>query len=208
MGDGRVTVLLDVRQPQAYLALAPAARLAVEDGIDVDFLPVVVAPLNAPSTPGPDDDRPVIHRRARSRALAREIETYAAAQGLVLREYYRAPNPSALNLAWLWVRERQPGTLPDFLTEAFRAYWALELDVSSSQDVAVLCERCGLDVGALEAWRAGPGAGRAEALAEELREKAPGRAPAYLVGDEVFVGRQHLPMIRWILGGRSGRGPI
>ena len=26
--------------------------------------------------------------------------------------------------------------------------------------------------------------------------------------DEVFVGRQHLPMIRWILGGRVGPPPI
>ena len=28
------------------------------------------------------------------------------------------------------------------------------------------------------------------------------------VGDEIFIGRQHLPMIGWILDGRVGPGPI
>jgi 2-hydroxychromene-2-carboxylate isomerase len=34
------------------------------------------------------------------------------------------------------------------------------------------------------------------------------QAPGFVVEDEVFYGRQHLPMIRWILEGRSGPVPI
>ena len=33
-------------------------------------------------------------------------------------------------------------------------------------------------------------------------------SPAYFVDDEFFWGGQHLDMIRWILAGREGRGPI
>jgi hypothetical protein len=29
-----------------------------------------------------------------------------------------------------------------------------------------------------------------------------------VVGDEYFIGRQHLAMIRWLLADRPGRGPI
>ena len=36
-------------------------------------------------------------------------------------------------------------------------------------------------------------------VAAALREAGVQLTPAYLVGDELFVGRQHLPMIRWIL---------
>ena len=32
--------------------------------------------------------------------------------------------------------------------------------------------------------------------------------PAYLVDGEVFLGRAHLPMVRWILSNRAGPPPI
>ena len=37
------------------------------------------------------------------------------------------------------------------------------------------------------------------------REAGVVEAPAYLVGDEVFIGRAHLPMIEWIYQARKAR---
>ncbi len=34
------------------------------------------------------------------------------------------------------------------------------------------------------------------------------RAPAFIVGDEVFNGRQHLPLITWMLQGKIGLPPV
>ena len=204
----RLCVLLDIRQPQAYLALHPAAALAEECGIEVDWLPLVVSPLLAPSEPGSDDDRRVRHRRSRAQAIAREIATYAAVQGLVIREYYRDSDPVEFNLAWLWIRESYPELLFSFLAEAFRAYWALELEISSIEAVASVVDRCGAGEREFQSWRADVGPRQAVALAEELQGIGVTRAPCYLVEDEVFVGRQHLAMIRWILAGRQGPGPI
>lgn len=208
VGAAPVTVLLDVRHPLAYLALAPAAALADELGIDFDWLPLVAQPLNAPSEPAPGDDRGILHRRHRARAIAREISTYAAAQGLVLRDYYRDGDPSAVNLGWLFARERHPDRLLPFLTEAFRAYWAQELDASSEPQVAKILDELGADGEAYRAWCADEGGAAAAAVAAALRDRGLASVPCYLVGDEVFVGRQHLPMIRWVLGGCAGPGPV
>jgi len=204
----RLRVLLDIRHPLAYLALHPAAAFARELGIAIDWLPLVVPPLHPPSAPGPADDRGVRHRRYRAQAIAREIETYAAVQGLVLRDLYRDPDPSAVNLGWLWIRERRPERLEAYLAQAFRSYWARELDPSSDTAVAALVEALGGDGSAFRSWSAGDGEAAAAALAAELRERGLRAVPCYLVEDEVFVGRQHLPMIRWILEGRSGPVPI
>ena len=206
--ESRLTVLLDVRQPQAYLALQPAAAFAAERGLEINWLPVAVDPLKAPSEPRPDDDRGVRHRRSRALAIAREIETYAAVQGLVLRELYRDDDPAAFHHAWLWLREQHPERLLDFLAEGFRAWWACELDVSSAQDVAGLLDRVGAGHEGLAAWVGATGRSRAEALAAELAERGVTRAPSYLADGEFFVGRQHLPMIGWILDGSEGPGPI
>ena len=165
-------------------------------------------PLTAPTTPGRDDDRGVRHRRARARAIAREIETYAANESLVLRDYYRTPDPAAVNLGWLWVRDREPQQLQSFLTEAFRAYWACELDPSDESAVASLIASVDGDASEFRAWCADDGPATAALLDEELRERGLISVPTYLVEDEIFLGRQHLPMIRWILEGRPGSGPI
>jgi 2-hydroxychromene-2-carboxylate isomerase len=204
----RWSVLLDVRHPMAYLALPPTAALARELGVEVNWLPLEVPALHPPSDPRPDDDRGTRHRRYRAQALAREIETYAPVHGLVLREYYRSPDPAAVNLAWLWLREREPERLEPFLTEAFRAYWALELDPSSAEQVAAHARALGADALALASWCASEGPAAAGELARELRERGLSGCPCYLVEDEVFYGRQHLPMIRWILEGRCGAVPI
>ena len=203
-----LNVLLDIRQPQAYLALHPAATLATECGVPIDFLPVVDSALKAPSEPAPDDDRGIRHRRYRAQAVAREIETYASSQGLVLREYYRDADPSIFNVAWLWVRQHEPARLLPFLTESFRRYWAVDLDPSSEDAVAALLESLDAAGPDFRAWRQGEGRRAAGELADALRERGLQRAPTYLVEGEVFIGRQHLPMIRWILEGRPGRGPI
>ena len=61
-------------------------------------------------------------------------------------------------------------------------------------------------------------AARPEPLSEPRSEKIPraatlaeagvGGVPAYLTCGEVFLGRQHLPMIRWLLEGEKGPVPI
>jgi len=204
LDDAPLSVLLDLRSPHAHLALHPAAALGSELGIEINWLPLRVPPLHPPSQPGPDDDRGIRHRRYRAQAIAREIDTYARVQGLEIREPYRAPDPSAFELGWLWLRERRPEDLVRYLGAAFRGYWALELDPSSESQIAAIVG----DADEFGDWCRSAGPAAAEALAGELRGRGIFAVPGYLVGGEFFHGRQHLPMIRWILEGRRGPGPI
>jgi 2-hydroxychromene-2-carboxylate isomerase len=206
--SARLSVLLDIRHPLAYLALHPAIELANGLGIEINWLPLVAPPLNRPSEAAADDDRGIRHRRYRAQAIAREIECYAEAQGLLVREPYREVDPGALVLGWLWMRDRHPDRLEPFLIESFRAYWSLELDPSSESAVGLLVDSLGGEGAEFLAWCAVDGPLAAASLFDEVRERGLYGVPCYLVEDEVFLGRQHLPMIRWILEGRSGPVPI
>jgi 2-hydroxychromene-2-carboxylate isomerase len=206
--DARLTVVLDIRYPQAYLAFHPAAALARSLGIGVDWLPLPVATLKPPSTPAADDDRSVRHRRRRARMIATEVGTYANVQGLVLRDYYRDGGAEAANLGWLWMRKRHAQQLEAYLSEAFRAYWAVEFDLASESQVASLIDSSGGDGRAFLSWSAAEGPAVAAALFDELHERGVFAVPSYRVDEEIFLGRQHLPMIRWILEGRTGQVPI
>ncbi len=208
----RVSVLLDVRHPLAYLALHPTLAFAESHAIDVNWLPLEVPTLKPPSAVREDDDRGIRHRRYRAQAIAREIERYAEAQGLVLREPYRSGDAGAAHLGWLWVRDRHPEQLSAYLALLFRSYWSLELDPASPEQVARLVDSVRAEGASFLDWSANEGSVVATALADELRDRGLFQVPAYVVKDvleeEVFYGRQHLPMIRWILGGRSGPVPI
>lgn len=203
-----LSVLLDLRHPLAYLALHPTLAFAESLAVAVNWLPLEVPTLGPPSSPREGDDRGIRHRRHRARALAREIETYAAAQGLVLRDFYRHGSARIANLGWLWLREHRPDALQRYLVDVFRAYWSVAFDPADPAQVASMVTGAGGDAAAFLAWAEGEGPRVASALADELRERGLFQVPAFVVGDEVFYGRQHLPMIRWILEGRSGPVPI
>ena len=206
--DSRLSILLDLRHPFAYLALQPAIEFGESEGVEVNWLPLTTPTLKSPSEPRAGDDRGVRHRRFRAAAIAREIETYGAAQGLVLRDYYRSTPVDAANFAWLWVRARHPAKLQVYLTELFRSYWSLGLDASSEKVVASLLDSIAAEGSNYLAWLRDEGPATTTALADELRDFGLFQVPAYVVDAEVFYGRQHLPMIRWILNGRSGSIPI
>jgi 2-hydroxychromene-2-carboxylate isomerase len=207
--DGSVlTVVLDVRHPLAFLALGPAIAFGREMQLAVNWLPRASETLRRPSIPTPEDDRGVRHRRHRAHMIAREIAVYAEVRGLTVQEPYRDAPADAANLAWLWVRGNAPESLESFLVELFRRYWAMELDAGDAGDVSDLLSACGEDSSSFLEWAASEGPAAVEAVGNELAEAGVFTVPAYLVSNQVFYGRQHLPMIRWLLEGRSGPVPI
>jgi len=204
----QLTVVLDVRHPLAYLALNPAIAFGRERKLAINWLPRANEPLRPPTTPAPDDDRGIRHRRHRARMIAREIAVYAELQGLTVNEPYRAAPADAANWAWLFVREFSPESLEPFLGEVFRRYWELGLDAGDIAAVSEVVGACGGDGVQFSEWATRNGSRAAEAIARELAGAGVFNVPAYLVADQVFYGRQHLPMIRWLLDGENGPIPI
>ncbi|MGE4609615.1 MAG: DsbA family protein [Myxococcota bacterium] len=204
----RLSVLLDLRHPLAYLALHPAIEFGASMGIEINWLPLTTPTLSPPTSVQPSDDRGTRHRHHRARAIAREIEIYSQQQGLVVCDYYRKNSADAGNLGWLWVRERYRDRLQPYLTELFRLYWSVQLEPSSADQIATLLESVKAGGASFRKWCTDEGPSTAAALADELRGLGMFQVPTFVVDDEVFIGRQHLPMIRWVLDGRSGPIPI
>lgn len=206
--DSTLSVVLDLRHPFSYLALGSAIQFARARGIEINWLPLTAQVLNAPSAPGPEDDRGILHRRSRAQMIAREVETYGSVQGLTLRDYYRDSDPSAVYLGWHFLRRASQEMLEAYLTEIFRGYWCGELTPGDAEAVSKIVAGVGGDAAALRIFCDGDGPPVAARAAAELSARGVTAGPGYLVQGEFFQGRQHLPMIDWILAGREGPGPI
>ena len=200
-------VVLDLRDPFSYLALAPARALGIEKNALIDWIPARGHTLVSPTEPDASDDRGILHRRARAKMIAREIAVYAEAQSLEISQPYRDGPADAAYGAWLWLRENRPERLAGFLDALFKAYWAAELDPANTDHVASLLDEDSTGRAEFERWQTEHGDTALRSIESELHESGISQAPAYLLEDEVFYGRQHLPMIRWILESRPGDGP-
>ena len=193
-----LTVAVDIKSPECYLALSPTRALARDLDIDIDWLPIVTPPRR----PAPEgDDRGSRHKRHRVAYRQRDLARYAAAAGLTLRDPERGPDSSLVGAAMLAAKAHSARALHAFLDLAFERYWKVELDIEDAGAVAAALREIGVP-------DAPAASGSFAALQESLAAAGLFDAPAYLVDEEVFFGRAHLPMIRWILEGRVGPGPI
>ena len=194
-----LTVAVDVRDAQSYLALAPTFAVADELQIEVDWLPVVAPQVRPPPAQG--EDRGSRHRRARAAYRERDLERYADAQGLTIRSIYRAPDSSLAGMGLLAAKAHSARALRSYLDAVFAGYWNETLDIEDAAALAKLLDQCG-------AGRFEPDPMAFGELNAGLKAAGVFAAPMYVVEDELFHGRAHLPMIRWILEGREGPGPI
>ncbi len=207
-GGEPLLAVLDLRHPLAALALRPVRAFAREQALALDWLPLTTPTLRAPGPSAPSDDRGARHRRFRAQAIEREIEVYARGQGRELREPHRDGSAEAAHLGWLWVRERARDRLEDFLEDLFEAYWSLRIDAADPAQVAARVDAVGADGAAFLDWSKSEGPAAARDVEAGLRGRGVSQVPSFVLGDEIFQGRQHLPMIAWRLDGRSGPIPI
>ena len=191
----------DFASTASLLALKPTLALVDDLGVAIEWRPF---PTEAPrGVPQPKADETVAERHARVRAeyQAADFARYAKAQGLDVRRDAVGVDSRLASLACL--QARGDGVARAFVEHVFREFWGGRLDIGEREALnAALAEVGGkpMSEDALQAKHAEEGA--------SLSERGVHSVPAYLVADQLFLGRQHLPMIRWLLGGSEGPGPL
>ena len=193
-----LAVVLDIKDPDSYLAKDPTYALADEFGLEIDWLPFASRPLRRPAA---GSDRGSRHRRFRAAYIERSIQRYAGARGLAIRDIYRAPDSTLAGVGMLAAKAHSEAALRSYLDLAFRQYWEDALDIEDAGVISRLLSAAG--VGEFH-----PDAEQFRTLQERLALAGVFDTPAYLLDADVFIGRAHLPMVRWILEDRAGPPPI
>ncbi len=197
----------------SWLALLPLKRIAAETGVVIDWQPMLgnlgnVAGSNVKAgEQDPLADYKARRARARSKAKAREQERMCEMLGLDAELGGRSIDPVWLSLGLLWVKESAEVSQQwRYVEMAFEQTYRAAAEVESPQGLIDLLMLAGVDSEGFlqfsEAQRE-----LLEASREVVLEKSVLNAPAFILDDEVFNGREHLPLIEWKLKGCHGTPP-
>ncbi len=209
--DVNLIFCMDLSVPDSLMGLAPTRALARETGCGLTLLPLTrdVGALST-ETAKPMDDG-LLDFKARRDKVRQAYNLLDRRRELDLHSISSArQSPVSVTraaLALLWLGEQENGDADEFLTSLLQAYWIEEEDAFApaaiDRTLAAYADLQGFD-----GFVSGPGPGRLDAVQTDLAEARVIRAPTYLLDGERYIGREHLPLIRWHLLGREGRPPV
>jgi len=212
-GDARLAVYIDLKSPYAFIAIDPTRAMASALGVSIDWRPFT---LDIPSYLGSArlDDKGRVAASDRTpqqwkgvRYAYRDARRYASLQGKTLRGTEKIWDSSGAGIAMRWAKRQGSAILDRFLDDAYARFWCRDLDIEDPSVLEEALVRAGASV---EGFREDlSGAGRVALETDERAAFAAGvfGVPTYLVDDEMWFGREHLPRVAWLLGGREGPPP-
>ena len=197
-----LSIAIDFKSPNAYLALQPTFELIDSLGLEVEWLPFDAPALKPYAQAGPDAPRGARHRWVRAQYWARDIERYAERQGLTIKDVFLNPDTSLAGIGLLWLKKQEPDAIRPYLRDCFAGLWSGTLDLENEDALAAVIQAAHGGPGFAEFAKA---EGRREWDSLRARLVAAGifDVPTYVIGNELYLGRQHLPMVRKLLERRG-----
>lgn len=212
-GDAELAVYIDLKSPYAYIAIGPTRAMAAWLGVDIDWRPFT---LDIPSYLGSAklDKQGRVETASRTpqqwtgvKYAYRDARRYASLTGKTIRGTVKIWDSSQAGIAMLWAKGQGGEIFGRFLDCAYEPFWRRELDIDDLGVLEDTLRRAGADVDGFRAFVAGEGRAAHDDLNEAAFDAGVYGVPTYLVADEMWFGREHLPRVAWLLSGRKGPAP-
>ena len=192
----------DYASTASLLSFAPTCALADELKVRIEWLPVPgnARPASVRAKPG-DESVAERHSRVRAEYVAMDVARYARWRGVEINRDANGVDSALACAGGLWADRH--GVARAYHQHVFTEFWAGRLDIEDGAALESVLGRLGapgFDDRGFE--------GALAAHKTSVEDRGVHLLPAYLVEEQVFVGRAHLPMIRWMLQGRDGPGPL
>ena len=206
-------VYLDVKSPYAFVSVKPTLALEQELGLQFDWRPYT---LDIPSYLGSarKEKGKVVESSGRSPKIWNAIRyayvdarRYAELQGYTLKGTDKIWDSSLANMGILFVNLHFRDRIPDYLEAVFPPFWRRELDIEDINVIKDCLKTAGVDSSDFQTFVSRAGKQMHDHILDHRFEAGIYGVPTYVLGNDVFFGREHLPYIRWVLSGKQGQAP-
>ena len=195
---------------ESWLTLEPLGLMLEETPTDVEARPMISSLGNIVSQAKPGELDPMADYKARRyaarlQASRREMLRQCESLNINPEQAARKIDPTMLSLGLLWMNRNGDGWF-EYCRGAFEKTFKEHAEVESPLVVAALISASGASCFGFEDFVTSERAALGDA-ADQLLEEGLLSAPAFILEGEIFHGREHIPLIRWILKGREGTPP-
>lgn len=191
-----IEFFFDISSPWTYLAFTNVQPMAAELGATIHWKPFMVGGVFNTVNPTVYESRrtPVPAKQA---YLGKSLADWARWTGVQINFPPKVfPVNSVKLMRGCLVLDAQ-GRLPAFAKAGFEAYWRDDLDISQDSVVREVCARAGVDADALlAAIGAQEIKDQLRANTEELIARGGFGTPTIFLGDDMYFGNDHLPLVR------------
>ncbi len=212
-GDVPLAVYIDLKSPYAYLAIDPTRAMAAASGVAIDWRPFT---LDIPSYLGSAklDWKGKVASSNRTgpqwsgvRYAYMDARRYANLTGKTVRGTVKIWDSSLAGIAMLWAKRQGRDVFDRFLDQAYLLFWRRDLDIEDMGVLESVLHHVGAEVDGFRPYAEGPGRVEHDELNQAAFDAGVFGVPTYLVADELWFGREHLPRVGWLLGGATGEAP-
>jgi 2-hydroxychromene-2-carboxylate isomerase len=201
-----VTVFTDYKSPYAYLVKDLVYELQRDFSVGIDWLPYR---LDIPSFLGSarvDDGGRVIeeqrnaHQWRRVRYSYMDCRRQARKRGLVIRGPQKIWDSSLALSGMLYAKRQGDAVFRRYHDTVFERFWKRELDIEDVAVIGGVLAETGVDAAGFTDYWAGPARAELDGICRAAEASEVFGVPTFVVGGELFWGREHLPDIREMLG--------
>lgn len=212
-GDADLAVYIDLKSPYAYIAIDPTRAMAAALGVKIDWRPFT---LDIPSYLGSAklDEKGKVASENRTqqqwtgvRYAYRDARRYASLTGKTVRGTVKIWDSSLAGIAMLWAKQQGAELFDRFVDQAYQRFWKRDLDIESIEVLESLLAETGVQVEGFADYVVGAGRREHDELNNAAFDSGVYGVPTFLVGDEIWFGREHLPRVAWLLSGQVGQAP-
>lgn len=208
-----LTVYIDFKSPYAYLAIEPTRQLGRELGISIDWRPFV---LDIPSYLGSArlNKSGEVAEASRSeeqwsgvKYAYYDCRRYANLCGMTIRGTVKIWDTNLAATGMLWAKAQGDDILQRYIDGIYNPFWRRALDVENIDVIEQVLAGAGAELAGFGIFAQGEGAQQNRELQETAFAQGVFGVPTYVLGEQRYFGREHLPRIRWQLAGARGPAP-
>lgn len=195
-----IDAYIDVKSPYAYLAIADMRDIARDYQVALNWLPYTLDIADYLGSAKLDADGNVVeeqrspHQWRRVRYSYRNVRRYANLRGLTIRGTQKIWDSSLAGIGQLYAVER--GVTDAYIDILFERFWRRDLDIEDAAVIAGVLAQAGADADGFADYAAGPGRAAHDRVREEAEARGVFGVPTLVLEDEIFWGREHIPLVR------------
>ncbi len=206
-----IDIYIDFKSPYAYLAIKPSIEFARENKLNINWLPYVLDIPDYLGSAKVDSDRNIIennrsdHQWRRVKYSYMDCRRYANTRDITLRGPLKIWNTELISIVLLWTKKNNNELILLFIDYVFENFWKRELDLENFETIHNVLREIGIKSNGLKEWSINDGKKELDLIRIKAHQNGIFGVPSYFINNELFWGREQLPMIKARLSGDYSR---